>query len=620
MSISPSFLEEIRNRLTLSEIIGKHVKVTRAGREYKACCPFHREKTPSFTINNDKQFYHCFGCGAHGDVLKFTMEHEGLGFIEAVESLAALAGLQMPAPDPAFVKSKKQENDLYAMMSEAADWFVAQLKLPANKDVQGYLDQRGLSRETQEMFRIGLGPSDGQALRKHLAEKGYKDKDMMDTGLLKASSKGGEPYIFFRDRVMFPVIDRRGRVVAFGGRTLPDHLLPPQRGDFKPPKYINSPDTRLFDKGKMLYGEWLARPAAREGHTMVVTEGYMDVIACYAAGFKGAVAPMGTALTDEQILTLWQIADSANDPAIPVLCFDGDNAGRRAAVRAADNLMPLISPGKSARIAFLPNSEDPDSLIKNSGSKALKNVLSSAIHLFEFLWQIHTQGKTFTSPEQRAALSKALNEQISRIRDGEVQRHYKELIRTRIDESFFKPRGNFQRKGNFSGKKQNTPKQLKPRSPMRDKNSVLDSILLAAILNNPELINDVEEQFGSLAIAHPAYNNLRQAALFELQNHLDIEITSFHNILRSKGFAEEMDDILGESVYVHAAFCRPGAIERLGHDVVRGKWQEIYNQRNVSVTGHEVRSGWVKAVLESDSEQENRLMDCLKQGSSDSAK
>ena len=308
MSIPPRFLDEIRNRLTLSDIIGRRISVKRAGREHKACCPFHKEKTPSFTINDDKQFYHCFGCGAHGDVIGFVMQHDNLSFMDAVEMLSADAGLQMPKPDPQAIQKAKKEKGLHELMDEATRWMSEQMVSASHKDVLDYVENRGMNEEIRNCFRLGYAPTDGQALRKFLTDKDFTDAQMLEVGLLKESTRGGDPYIFFRDRVMFPVADRRGRVVAFGGRILPEHIRPQNpNSDFTPPKYINTSDTTLFDKGRMLYAEGLARQAAREGHTVLVTEGYMDVIACHKAGFKGAVAPMGTALTEEQIISLWSM-------------------------------------------------------------------------------------------------------------------------------------------------------------------------------------------------------------------------------------------------------------------------------------------------------------------------
>ncbi|MDB2682994.1 DNA primase, partial [Alphaproteobacteria bacterium] len=397
MSIPPKFLDEIRSRVTVSEIVGRTVKLIKAGREHKGCCPFHHEKTPSFTVSDDKQFYHCFGCGAHGDVINFLQQNNNLSFIEAVEMLATQAGLQVPKSTPQEVEKAKKAKDLYDLMDAATKFFQTQLHSPQNQDVLDYVVKRGLGTTEQQNFHIGYAPQDRQALRKHLITLGYSDKDMIEAGVTKPSSKGGDPYAFFNDRVMFPVTDRRGRVIAFGGRALPEHMRPPNQSSFTPPKYINSGDTALFDKGRSLYAIAQARQASGEGKPIIVTEGYMDVIACHSAGFTGAVAPMGTALTEEQVTLLWKII--VDHEKVPILCFDGDNAGRKAAARSVERIMPLLSAGHSVRFAFLPDGKDPDDLLKESGAKGFQKVLDSAISLLDFLWHLHTAGRNLTTPE-----------------------------------------------------------------------------------------------------------------------------------------------------------------------------------------------------------------------------
>jgi DNA primase len=278
-----------------------------------------------------------------------------------------------------------------------------QLFTPANKEILNYLTGRGLSKETIQSFRIGYAPPDRQALRKFLLAEKFTDEQIFEAGLVRKKD-GEQPYAFFRERVMFPVGDRRGRIVAFGGRILPDHMREPDKGDYKPAKYMNSSDTPLFDKSRTLYGQSFARQAAREGATVLVTEGYMDVIACHQAGFSGAVAPMGTALTEDQIVMLWSMIVA--EEKIPVLCFDGDNAGRGAAVRACEKILPLLKPYHSARFAFMPEGEDPDTLIKSGGAKAFQDILDSAISLFDFLWLAHTGGRNFDSPKAARAWSR----------------------------------------------------------------------------------------------------------------------------------------------------------------------------------------------------------------------
>ena len=613
MSIPPRFLDEIRNRLTLSEIIGRRVTVQRAGREFKACCPFHKEKTPSFTINDDKQFYHCFGCGAHGDVVGFVMQHDNLSFIDAVEMLSAEAGLDMPKPDPEAIKKAERAKGLHELMDEATAWMQAQIEEAPNKDVLDYVNDRGLNAEIRAQFRLGYAPADGQAMRKALKDRGFTDAQMLEAGVLKKSSRGGEPYIFFRDRVMFPVADRRGRVVAFGGRILPEHIRPQTDPNFKPPKYINSSDTPLFDKGRMLYGESMARQAAREGHTLLVTEGYMDVIACHKAGFKGAVAPMGTALTEQQILNLWSMM--VDETKQPVLCFDGDNAGRSAASRACERIMPLLQPNKSVRFAFLPDGEDPDSILRSAGTAGFRKVLEGSLSMFDFLWATHTAGRSFETPEARAGLSKTLQQIVSNIADADIQKHYRELIRSKISDSFFKPY-KAQGRQNSAGQRRKPPAiRVKPVASHKD--VIAQKILLAAVLNNPSLFLDVEEEFGSFDITQPNLDSLRHKLIEIMHESEDVDFETLRTKLKSYGFSQEMDDILNESVYVHAAFSRQASEDESESLNRRGHWMSVYE----SLRGHgeheEVLSGWKSALEQSNEAQEARLRDLVKIKSSE---
>jgi len=342
MAFPPRFLDEIRDHLTLSDIIGRRIRLTRAGREFKACCPFHKEKSPSFYVNDDKGFFHCFGCGAHGDVIGFVMRHDNRSFPEAVEQLAHDAGLAVPETSPQERARAAQEKSLYQLVDKAAEFFESALYNAANHGVLEYARGRGLSDKTLADFRIGYAPSEGGALVAYLRAQGFSDAMMLEAGVARKSERDGSLYSFFRDRLIFPVANRRGQIVAFGGRILPDHLRPADRDGFKPPKYINSSETAMFHKGRMVYADSLARQAVADGKPLVVVEGYMDVIAAHQAGFTGCVAPLGTALTEEQIMGLWAMQSSgpAQGPSqggrAIHLCFDGDDAGRRAASRALD--------------------------------------------------------------------------------------------------------------------------------------------------------------------------------------------------------------------------------------------------------------------------------------------
>ena len=558
-SISPRFMQELRDRLSLSEVIGRKVKLTRAGREYKACCPFHGEKSPSFYVNDDKQFYHCFGCGAHGDAVGFTMQHDNLSFIEAVEVLAAQAGMEVPKQSIQEIEASKREKSLYALMDDTAKFFEKQLREPKTPDALKYLKERGLPDDIIAAFRLGYSPADGQVLRTYLKSLEYTDEQMIEAGVIRKSDQGREPYSFFRDRVMFPVADRRGRIVAFGGRVLPEHMRPIPAGGNKPPKYINSSETTLFHKGRMVYGESHARQAAAEGQKIVVVEGYLDVIACFQAGWRGAVAPLGTALTDDQILNLWKMIPG--EEKFPVLCFDGDSAGQRAAVRAAENLLPHLKPNHSAKFAFLPPGQDPDSLVRGEGAKALGAVLDSAIPLVEFLWNHHTAGKSFETPELRAGLERTLEDSTIRIADRSVQQYYRQAFRDRLYQIYGNTRRN---DGNYQNKNKKFQKMLAP-IPLRrpgqataQMRSVL--ILLATAINHPQIIPDIDEDLGTLDITvNPRLDELRQEVLRIVLNDPTLDSGALINHLKQAGYGSELDMLLSENVYVHAGFAKPTA-------------------------------------------------------------
>ncbi len=568
MTIPPRFLDELRSRLNVSDVVGKRVRLTRAGREFKACCPFHHEKSPSFYVNDEKGFYHCFGCGAHGSIIDFTMNHDNLSFIEAVEGLALLAGMQVPQSSPEEVKRAKQQKSLYTLLDDAARWMEEQLRKPEHRDAYQYMIDRGISDEQMHNYRIGFSPADGQAIRKHLLAKDYTDAQMIEVGVLKASARGTDPYAFFRERIMFPVPDKRGRVVAFGGRILPEHLRTPDRGDYTPAKYMNSSDTPLFHKGSMLYGEPHARKAAADGEPVIVVEGYLDVMACAKAGFRGALAPLGTALTEEQILNLWKMIP--DDTKVPVLCFDGDNAGRRAAARAVERILPHLKAGHSAKIAFLPDGQDPDTLVLAQGAGALKGVIDTALNLVDFIWGEATTGKKFDTPETRAGLSAALEETITRIPDREVQHYYRQAVREKINKAF----GGFQSAKTPYQKRGGPPvaATIPLRRPGRDKTLVIQQVLISSLINHPQLFERVEEEAGLTPIHEPGLERLRLCLIDCLleQPGLDAEALQAH--LNQAGFAEEVARVTSEQVYIHAKFARPG--QEL--EEVENGWRRAY--------------------------------------------
>jgi len=423
MRFSPQFLDELRARIPVSEVVGRRVKLMRSGREMKGLSPFNKEKSPSFFVNDSKMMWFDFSSGKNGNIFDFIMATEGVSFPEAVERMAQLAGVPLPKVSREDEQREAHRKSLHEVMELAAKFFQDTLAARAGAKGRGYLADRGLDAAIQQKFRLGYAPPDRFALKEYLGGQGIPVPDMVEAGLLISGDDIPVPYDRFRDRVMFPITDMRGRIIAFGGRALEKDV---------PAKYLNSPETPLFHKGSNLYNGAAARQAAHDGATVVVVEGYVDVIAMVTAGFGAAVAPLGTALTEDQLGLLWKMADE------PVLCFDGDKAGVRAAYRAVDIAMPRLKPGKSLRFALLPEGQDPDDLLRSSGPEALKDVVAAARPLAAMLWARETEGHQFDTPERRAALEARINTLTEAIVDESVRKYYRQDFAERLGQ-FFAP-------------------------------------------------------------------------------------------------------------------------------------------------------------------------------------
>jgi DNA primase len=423
MAITPQWKDELRARITLSSLVQRSVKLTRAGREWKGCCPFHDEKTPSFYVNDQKAFYHCFGCGAHGDAISWMVDQQGLPFMDAIKELAASAGMEVPAPDPVMAKKAEARASLIDVTEAAQKFFVESLAGPGGGAAREYLQRRGFSPQVMAEFGFGWAPDDRQALPKALSQFG---EDMLEGAGMRASNDSGERYDRFRGRVMLPIQDQRGRVIAFGGR-----ILEKRDGVAK---YLNSPDTELFDKGRTLYNLHRAAPAARQSGRVVVVEGYMDVIALANAGIADAVAPLGTALTEMQLEMLWRMVE------VPVLCFDGDAAGQRAAMRAITRALPLLAPMRSLSIVRLPAGLDPDDLIKAQGAKAMEALLAEPASLIDTLWTFERDAQGLATPEAKAGLKARLMAHVETIADPEIKSLYRRELSERFSAFAYPPR------------------------------------------------------------------------------------------------------------------------------------------------------------------------------------
>lgn len=520
MAFSDQFLDEVRARAGLASVIGRRVRLQRKGREHLGLCPFHKERTPSFTVNEEKGFYHCFGCQAHGSVFDFIMETEGLSFPEAVEKLAQEAGIEVPRDTPEEQERQRQRQTLYDVAEKAAAYFERQLRMPEGRRALDYLKSRGLDDAAIARFRLGFAADSRGALKAALTRDGVPENLLLAAGLLIKPEEGERAtYDRFRGRVMFPIWDARGRVIAFGGRILGD-------GE---PKYLNSPETALFRKGEVLYGLKLAGGPARKAGTMIVTEGYMDVIALHRAGFENAVAPLGTALTEEQMRLLWRIVPE------PVLCFDGDAAGQMAAARAAERALPLLKSGLGLRFALLPEGEDPDTLIRSAGGTAMAVVIDKAVPLSEVLWRMQTGGRLPATPEQRAGLQKRLKDYARRITDPTLRAHFASLFNDRV---WAAPGRGRQKRGWTPS--MTLDDEAGPAATV-DAAARAQRVLLATLINHPRLFDGVEETLGKLSFAEARLDELRQALISLLLKDAGLETEGVKRVLRERGFAESLD-------------------------------------------------------------------------------
>ncbi|MCK1480146.1 DNA primase [Bradyrhizobium sp. 197] len=616
MRFTPQFLDELRARLSVSEVVGKRVKLKKAGREWKGLSPFQQEKSPSFFVNDQKGFYHDFSSGKHGDIISFVMETDGLPFAEAVERLANMAGLPLPAVTPDAARHEQRRKSLHDVMDLAAKFYAETLASRVGAKGRGYLADRAISPATQLQFRLGYASPDRFALKEHLGKLGVSVDDMIEAGMLVAGDDIPVPYDRFRDRVMFPITDLRGRVIAFGGRALEKDV---------PAKYLNSPETPLFHKGDNLYNHQAARKATHDGSALVVVEGYVDVIAMVTAGFAGSVAPLGTALTENQLALLWKMADE------PILCFDGDRAGQKAAYRAADLALPFLAPGKSLRFALLPEGQDPDDLVRSGGRGAIEEVIAAARPLAEMIWSRELEGGNFATPERRAALEARIKDLSNGIRDEVVRRYYRQDLAERLQRAFAPDggRGGFGGRGNFrpgpggrqlqprgggganrfggqgfggqgfggqgfgggrrgppgpiqlpSGPYQAASAQLAASPIMRSQRSAIsrrEALILQSLINHPWLLHDHLEEVAALEFAHPEAHKLRAGiiAAFANDHHHSPDpgeqAEKMRGDLEKGGFSQVIQKV-DDSITTAAVW---GAREGAARDDVLSTWHQL---------------------------------------------
>ncbi|HEY7552232.1 MAG TPA: DNA primase [Hyphomicrobiaceae bacterium] len=580
MRYPPSVLDEIRARLPVSQVVARKVALRRAGREFKGLSPFKSEKTPSFTVNDQKGFYHCFASGEHGDIFTFLMKTEGVSFPEAVERLAQEAGVPLPKAGPRDAQAEDQKARLYELLAVSAAFFEKQLAGPQGQTARQYLAKRGLNADGIARFKLGYAPNSKHALKEHLALTGFSAADMAASGMLIAGDDIPVSYDRFRHRVMFPICDLKGRTIAFGGRALdPD----------APAKYLNSPETPLFHKGAMLFNAHNARGPAHDQGRVVVVEGYMDVIAMALAGFPETVAPLGTALTEDQIKLLWRMAPE------PILCFDGDAAGRRAAFCAVETVLPQLKPGLSLQFAFLPNGLDPDDFVRQHGPAAVQDILQSKTRaLFDVLMEREERlGSPAVTPEQQAALEARLKRLVGRIADPDVRARYSQELRetlraksARLVRALAPVAG--RRRPLFAGKRRDNtqvdwrvreraservrlgglPRAAQPQAGPPRSNDLSDRVaplpprevlLVGALLNHPWLIESHCEAIAELKLTSVSLQPLKDALLGLLSHGIPLDHDSVRSHLSASGFDSVVAAVDRAMALTSDKFARPEA-------------------------------------------------------------
>jgi len=588
MALPAGFLDELRARTPLAAVVGRRVKLARSGRNWKGCCPFHNEKTPSFYVYDNG--YHCFGCGQHGDAISFVMQTQGLGFMEAVEQLAGEAGLDVPKPTPEAAEAERMRHSLQEVLAAAGEAYRRRLRLPEGARALDYLRGRGLTETTIERFGLGWSGEGRGAIAADLAREGITPDLLLEAGLMRPGDDGRPSYDLFFNRVMFPIRDRRGRVISFGGRILGDGQ----------PKYVNGPETPVFSKRRTLFALDLAREAVRAGAAAVVVEGYTDVIALHQAGFGGAVAPLGTALTEEQLEELWRLSP------IPVLCFDGDAAGTRAAVRAAELALPMLGAERSLRLAALPPGEDPDTLVRRHGAAGFQAVLNAARPVAEALFGLLAEG-VGPAVEARAALSRRLDAVADRVTDKalawEMRRYFRDRMRARPDG----PRRLSWPQGLRAGGRTGPPRpplriQRVPPAPHHAATERA-RFMVAILLHHPALLPDVEEAFATLALP-AALVGLRDVILQWSQTTEMLDSAGLMSHLTLSGLAAEAAQALSAAPVPLPGCAAPDAMPA----EAGAGWWHFFGLMNPERLDEEVEAARAAFAVQADDAAQRRLI------------
>ena len=525
MSFTPDFIEEVRSRISLSSIIGKRVKLTKKGRRQTGLCPFHNEKTPSFSVNDDEGYYHCFGCGAGGDAITFLRETEGLDFTEAVTRLAETAGIAIPDQRPVDPVKLQRRKTVMDALSAAAEFYKSQLATHGASAARAYIDDRGLSPDTKADFQIGFAPASG--LRTHMQQKGFDEATLLESGLCGRSETNNEIYDYFRNRIMYPICNRQGAVIAFGARAMGDAM----------PKYLNSKDGPTFAKKAVLYGWQQARERVRRNLPLLIVEGYMDVIAVTQANVAGALAPLGTAMTEQQIALSWKLHDE------PILCFDGDKAGQTAAMRAIERILPVLEPGKSVRIAVMPKGQDPDDILRHDGTEAFKAIINTAASLADALWERVAQQFNVDEPTSRAAFFQQLRDMVRTIGHNQTRQAYGDDIEFRI-----------QSLRNSLRTATGTQSLSSPRRIHRPETGARRrlSAMLALLLAYPEKIADIYEELAMVDFGRKGgdtrLEDLKKEMLDIVLQDADLDAEALHHHLQGKGHGQILSELYSDDM------------------------------------------------------------------------
>lgn len=607
---TPEFLDDLRARLRVSDVVGRTIKLQKRGNAFWGLSPFKKEKTPSFSVDDNRQSYHCFSTGKHGDIIKFLMETKGLSFPEAVEQLAAEAGMDIPEDSPRAAEEAQLRKGLIEACEAAAGFFQSMLRRAPGRQATDYLKNRKISEEQIETFRIGYAPGERTALKDYLVNKGFADETLVEAGLVIKPDDGGASYDRFRNRVMFPITGARDQVIAFGGRALdPDARA----------KYLNSPETPLFHKGDILYNYNAARAAAlEERRPLIVCEGYIDVIALAGAGFKTGVAPLGTALTENQIALLWRQSDE------PALCFDGDKAGLAAAYRSVDRALPILKPGKSLTFVFMPDNQDPDDLIRAGGPEAFARVFGDRRSLASVLWRRETEAQPLDTPERRAALRARLRELIKGIADKDVREAYGVEIASRLRDLYrpvTTPAGEpiprtaagFARRRRYRDESERLFHEARQSAGLKQAQTNLDAFrrgatLVIGIINHPGLIQRREEAILSLDIENPDLDELLGLILGMDLAAAALDSDSLKAHLHGTPAAGTLQRILSDETLVRQKFLRPGAeldeVDWGWSDALRHHLLATSAKRDVAASASQMFSGgedvWKAAVVARD--------------------